>query len=76
MAIRPNDLSPDERFINGLLRNMIVSKKARGTRWSYIGLLCGVGSTQAMQLCRWYGYDPDEKVRLRTFQELDDYENL
>ena len=69
MSDRPSTLPPSDRFLEGLLRNMIpVAHEVRWnafTRAHHISNLCAVGSTSAAQMCRWMGYDPDEYVRLR-----------
>ena len=31
-------------------------------RWKYVMEFCGMGSTMAQNMCRWWGQDPDERV--------------
>ena len=53
-----------ERLAQGLLMNMISHDRGR-SRANLIQDLCGLGSTSAAETCLFFGYDPDEKVRLR-----------
>jgi len=31
-------------------------------RWSHVGELLGLGSTSSREMCRRFGFDPDEKM--------------
>lgn len=63
---RPELVPDGDDLVLRLLKNMVTHKgKWNHTRASMLQKLCALGSTSAIQTCRWFGFDPFELVRLR-----------
>jgi len=55
----------DEELVKRAIRTSgTPSPRARTPRYQAVMLTFGLGSTYAYELCRRFGYDPDEMVRL------------
>ncbi len=68
---RPALIRSGDEMLARFMANMLPAKLNRSrrtrtySRSHYVIELFAVGSTAAHQMCRWLGYDPDEKVILR-----------
>ena len=61
-----NDIPDDElirRVINGLKRMPRRPSARTVPLWTKVGYRFCLGSTYSMQLCRRFGFNPDEQVR-------------
>jgi len=66
MSVRPSDLLSGDEFLTRFMANMIPNNSGYSvTRRHIVTEWFGVGATHAGTLCRWLGYDPDERVQMR-----------
>lgn len=57
---------PGDELVRRLLANMLPHDgKLNRTRAALLQELCALGSTSARLTCRYFGFAPDERVRLR-----------
>lgn len=64
---RPLELRSGDDFLRRFQTNLIIDKNGF-TRSHVVCELFGCGFTRANQLLRWLGYNPDEKVNLRSLK--------
>lgn len=56
------ELEASNRVLWGVVANAGRRSGERVARWSHVVEATGLGSTSAAQLCRRFGFDPDEEI--------------
>lgn len=54
--------TPDEKILWGVVANAGRLIDHRAYRWSHVSEATGLGSNSSIELCRRFGFDPDEMV--------------
>ena len=57
--------TPDDRILWGVVANAGSRSREKKARWAHVMDATGQGSTVSRNLCKRFGFDPDEEVRKR-----------